>query len=202
MWYLTKSPYWLQALYPQLTWHKNRRLPDLYLTFDDGPIPDVTEQILNILQTYQVKATFFCVGENAARYPEILERIKAQGHQTGNHTYHHLKGWKTPLKTYVDDVTRCHSHVPSRLFRPPHGRGTRAQYRKLKGYEIIMWDVLSGDFDPDLSPEKCLSHVLRHARNGSIIVFHDSLKAKERVLYALPRAIEYWKEKGFNFKTL
>ena len=202
MWYLKKSPFWLQALYPQLTWHKNRSSPDLYLTFDDGPIPDVTEQVLNILQKYRVKATFFCVGDNIRKYPQIFQKLKDEGHQIGNHTFHHLKGWNTDLQTYIEDVEECHNLVQSRLFRPPHGRATKAQYRKLQAYEVIMWDVLSGDFDPNLTPETCLKNVQRHARNGSIIVFHDSLKAKERVLYALPRAIEYWLEKGYHFKTL
>src|SRR5699024_6210653 len=143
----------------------------LYLTFDDGPIPDVTEEILNILQSYDVKATFFCVGANVERYPSIFEKIKAGGHQTGNHTFHHLKGWKTPIESYLNDIDRCNQLVPSRLFRPPYGRGTKAQYNRLKNFEIIMWDVLSGDFDPSLRPEKCLQNVLKHTQNGSIIVF-------------------------------
>lgn len=200
--YLTKSPVWLQRLYPRLTWHKDRTLPYLYLTFDDGPIPDVTEEILNILNLYNVKATFFCVGANVDQNPEIFQRIKSEGHQCGNHTYHHLKGWNTPSNVYIEDVLRCQKTVGSKLFRPPYGRATRAQYRLLGDFEVVMWDVLSGDFDTGRKPEKCLQSVLKHARNGSVIVFHDSLKAKDRVLYTLPRAIEHWLDNGFGFRTL
>ena len=203
MWYPIKSPFWLHWLYPRLTWHHSRDLPSLFLTFDDGPIPDVTPQILNILKEYGVQATFFCVGDNIRKHPEIFQRIQEEGHRVGNHTFNHLKGWKTSQDDYLQNVESCNRLTQSDLFRPPYGRGTRKQYRELqKHYKIIMWDVMSGDFDPNVSPELCLRNVLKHTENGSIIVLHDNVKATERVLYALPKAIEYWLDKGYSFKTL
>ncbi len=203
MWYPIKSPRWLRLLYPQLLWHKNRKEQTLFLTFDDGPIPDVTPSVLKILKKYNIKATFFCVGENVYKYPEIFEQILQDGHAVGNHTYHHLKGWNTSKEDYIVNVEQCQKLTNSKLFRPPYGRGTRAQYKELKeSYEIVMWDILSGDFDTAISPQQCLSNVIKHSTNGSIIVFHDNLKAKERVLYTLPRAIEHWMNQGFTFGTL
>lgn len=203
MWYPVKSPFWLRAIYPQLTWHKSRQKKTIYLTFDDGPIPDVTPSILKILKQHEVKATFFCVGENIRKHPEIFEQIIADGHAIGNHTYNHLKGWKTSKNQYLDNVNQCQTLTKSKLFRPPYGRGTRAQYTQLtKTHEIIMWDVMSGDFDLSISPQKCLNNVLENTTNGSIIVFHDSIKAKPRVLHALPKAIEHWIDAGFAFETL
>lgn len=203
MWYPIKSPRWLRILYPQLLWHKNRGEKTLYLTFDDGPIPDVTPAILKILKKHEIKATFFCVGENIHKHPDIFERILSDGHSVGNHTYHHLKGWKTTKTDYLNDIERCQKLTNTKLFRPPYARGTRAQYTELKKtYEIVMWDVMSGDFDTSISPQQCLQNVVKHSTNGSIIVFHDNIKAKSRVLYALPKAIEYWIAQGFNFKPL
>ena len=203
MWYPIKSPFWLRALYPQLIWHKSRQKKTIYLTFDDGPIPDVTPSILNILKQHGIKATFFCVGENIHKHPEVFQQLINDGHSVGNHTYNHLKGWKNSNKDYLDNVTQCQALTGTKLFRPPYGRGTRAQYTKLiKSHEIIMWDVMSGDFDPSISPEKCLNNVIKHTTNGSIIVFHDNIKAKPRVLYALPKAIQHWTEAGFTFGTL
>ena len=201
--YLTKAPLLLQWLYPALTWHRSRSEKRLYLTFDDGPIPDVTPQILNTLKNYQIKATFFCVGENIKKHPDLFHRLLENGHRIGNHTYHHLNGWHTPTDTYLADINQCEHLIHTNLFRPPYGRGTRTQYARLRHqYEIIMWDVLSGDFDQQLSPDRCLANVIRHARNGSIIVFHDNVKAIPRVTYTLPRAIEYWLAKGYQFDTL
>jgi|SRR5690606_6834080 len=203
MWYPIKSPFWLRWLYPRLIWHYSRDLSYLYLTFDDGPIPDVTPEILNILKEYDIKATFFCVGDNVRKHPDIFQRILDEGHRIGNHTYNHLKGWKTSYEEYIKNVESCNQLVKADLFRPPYGRGTRKQYRELeKLYKIIMWDVMSGDFDLAISPEQCLRNVTRNIENGSIIVFHDNLKAKKRVLYALPRTIEYGLARGYTFKTL
>lgn len=203
MWYPIKSPIWLRCLYPQLTWHRSREKAVLYLTFDDGPIPIVTPEILKILRKYNVKATFFCVGENISKYPAIFEQVLKDGHAVGNHTFHHLKGWKTSKEHYLADIAKCQAYTKSKLFRPPYGRGTRAQYNVLKErFEIIMWDVMSGDFDLTTSPQKCLKQTIKHARNGSIIVFHDNPKAEVRVLHALPRAIEHWLAKGYQFATL
>jgi len=201
--YLTKAPLLLQWLYPTLTWHRSRSEKRLYLTFDDGPIPDVTSEIINILKNYQIQATFFCVGENIKKHPDLFHALVENGHRIGNHTHNHLNGWKTPADAYVDNVARCQRLAQTDLFRPPYGRGTRSQYARLRAdYEIVMWDVLSGDFDPKLSPQRCLDNVIRHARNGSIIVFHDNVKAIPRVMYALPRAIEYWLANGYTFGVL
>jgi peptidoglycan/xylan/chitin deacetylase (PgdA/CDA1 family) len=203
MWYPIKSPRWLRILYPQLLWHKSRDKKNLYLTFDDGPIPDVTPAILKILKRYEIKATFFCVGENIHKHPDIFKQILSDGHRVGNHTYHHLKGWKTNKEDYLNDVEQCHKLTKSNLFRPPYARGTRSQYSELKkSYEIVMWDVMSGDFDTSISPQECLNNVVNHSTNGSIIVFHDNIKAEPRVLYALPLAIEYWIDQGFQFEAL
>lgn len=203
MWYPIKTPFWLRKIYPQLIWHKSRKEKTIYLTFDDGPIPDVTPRILKVLKTYHIKATFFCVGDNINKHPQLFEQILKEGHVVGNHTYHHLKGWNTSTDAYITDVERCEKLTQSLLFRPPYGRGTRAQYKALKNkYTIIMWDIMSGDFDLNLSPEKCLENVIKHTTNGSIVIFHDNIKATPRVLYALPRAIEHWIEEGYTFKTL
>jgi peptidoglycan/xylan/chitin deacetylase (PgdA/CDA1 family) len=203
MWYPIKTPGLLRFLYPQLLWHKNRDKRTLYLTFDDGPIPNVTPSILKILKEHKIKATFFCVGENIHKYPEIFNQILKDGHAVGNHTYHHLKGWETPKDDYLIDIEKCQKHTKSNLFRPPYGRATRSQYSELKKfYEIVMWDIMSGDFDTSISPKKCLKNVLKHSKNGSIIVFHDNLKAESRVLYALPRAIQHWLKQGYEFEVL
>lgn len=198
--YTVKSPFFLRWLYPNLTWNQNRHEKRIFLTFDDGPIPDVTPAILDILKNYHVKATFFCVGHNVQKYPEIYARLINEGHTVGNHTFNHLNGWKTPDPAYFDNVNQCQQLIHSKLLRPPYGRIKKSQCRQLeKTYQIIMWDVLSGDFDISLSPEKCLLNVIKHTGNGSIIVFHDNIKAIPRVLYALPRAIEQWLQEGYTF---
>lgn len=201
--YLAKAPILLQWLYPTLTWHRNRSEKCLFLTFDDGPIPDVTPDIVKTLEDYQIKATFFCVGENIKKHPHLFDLLIDHGHRIGNHTYNHLNGWKTSHSTYLDNVARCQHLIQTNLFRPPYGRASRAQYASLRQqYEIVMWDVLSGDFDVNLSPEDCLTNVIKHTRNGSIIVFHDNMKAIPRVTYALPRAIEHWLTNGYTFDVL
>ena len=201
--YAVKAPLLLQWLYPTLTWHRSRAEKRIFLTFDDGPIPDVTPDIINTLKTYDIKATFFCVGENIKKHPDLFGRLLENGHRIGNHTYNHLNGWKTADRAYLENVARCQQLTQTSLFRPPYGRGKRSQYARLKpDYEIIMRDVLSGDFDTELTPEKCLDNVIKHTRNGSIIVFHDNLKAIPRVTYALPRAIEHWLGEGYEFGML
>ena len=201
--YLPYSPFWLQWLYPSLTWHKSRMEKSIYLSFDDGPIPVVTPFVLNTLKSFNAKATFFCIGENIEKHPEIYEQILAEGHSVGNHTYNHLKGWETENKIFLENVSQCAKLVKSNLFRPPYGRAKTSQISNLKSqYSIVMWDVLSGDFDTKISPQKCLQNVMNHTRNGSIIVFHDSLKAFERLEYALPLALELLQEKGFEFEKL
>ncbi len=201
--YTVRPPFVLRWLYPTLTWHQSRHEKRIFLTFDDGPIPDVTPLVINILKNHGVKATFFCVGENIKKHPDLFENLLENGHRVGNHTYNHLNGWKTNNKDYIENVERCQRFMQTSLFRPPYGRGRRSQYAALKhAYEIIMWDVLSGDFDTRLSPEKCLRNVIRHAQNGSIVVFHDNVKALPRVTYALPRAIQHWLKEGYEFGLL
>jgi peptidoglycan/xylan/chitin deacetylase (PgdA/CDA1 family) len=204
--YLVKSPWWLKMLYPQLVWNKSRLDKTIYLTFDDGPIPKITPWVLEVLKTYQAKATFFCIGDNIEKHPEVFSQLKADGHSIGNHTQNHLKGWAVTDDMYLDNIQQCSKWIKSNLFRPPYGRIKRSQIQKLKfknqKLEIVMWDVLSGDFDTKLSPEKCLQNVLKHTENGSIIVFHDSLKAWERLEYVLPKALEHWKKEGYGFGVL
>ncbi len=191
----------LKKIYPGLTWNIRGGARVLYLTFDDGPTPDITDQMLSILARYNARATFFCIGRNAERHPEILRRIMDAGHAVGNHTYSHLKGWYTPNPEYYEDIELASQFVPSRLYRPAYGMITPGQISYLKQrFQIVMWDVMSYDFDPTTPKEKCLSNVIRYARPGSIIVFHDSLKASTNLLYALPRVLEYFGEKGFDFK--
>ncbi|MFC3196895.1 polysaccharide deacetylase family protein [Parapedobacter deserti] len=202
--YTVRSPLVLRWLYPTLTWHRNREEKQIYLTFDDGPIPDVTPFVINTLESYNIKATFFCVGENIKKHPDLFDRLIKNGHRIGNHTHNHLNGWKTPDEKYLENVARCQQLAHTDLFRPPYGRGSRSQYAKLRkaGYTIVMWDVLSGDFDTGLHPEKCLANVLNYTQNGSIVVFHDNIKAVPRLTYALPRAIEHWLAEGYAFGTL
>jgi len=204
--YLVKTPWLLKKLYPQLTWDIDKADRCIYLTFDDGPIPIVTPFVLNILKQYHAKATFFCIGDNVRKHPEVFEQVKNAGHSIGNHTFNHLKGWKTDNKTYVDNFLKADELLDAELFRPPYGRIKKSQaklIRKAKpNTRIIMWDVLSGDFDIELKPETCLQHVLRYTRNGSIIVFHDSLKAYDRLEYVLPRAMEEWSRRGYEFNAL
>ena len=204
--YLAYSPFWLRWLYPTLTWHKSRKEKYVYLTFDDGPIPVVTPFVLNTLKKYNCKATFFCIGDNIAKHPSILSDVIAEGHTVGNHTYNHLKGWKSSTSDYLDNVRKGSLLSGTRLFRPPYGRIKKSQITEIRKHfpetEIVMWDVLSGDFDESITKEQCVENVLKHCKNGSIIVFHDSLKAFERLEYALPIILENLSKKGFQFKTL
>ncbi|WP_316746090.1 polysaccharide deacetylase family protein [Pedobacter gandavensis] len=204
--YLVKSPLLLKWYYPSLVWHKTRAQSVIYLTFDDGPIPDVTDFVLKTLKSFEAKATFFCIGDNIQKHPSIFHQLKADGHAIGNHTFNHLKGWKTDDKTYLENFRQCQQLTNTNLFRPPYGRIKKSQIASLRAefpeLEIIMWDVLSGDFDVQLAPEKCYENVIKHTRNGAIIVFHDSLKAFDRLQYTLPRALQYFSEKGYQFATL
>jgi peptidoglycan/xylan/chitin deacetylase (PgdA/CDA1 family) len=159
--------------------------------------------VLEILDKYQAKATFFCVGENVQRFPQTYAEILQRGHRTGNHSMNHLNGWKTNLNLYYENVNECRNHIDSELFRPPYGRITPTQIHTLKKeYKIVMWSVLSYDFDPETTPEQCLDYVLEHAEDGAVIVFHDSEKSAQNMLYALPKALEYYNEKGFRFESL
>ena len=203
--YLVKTPFLLRWLYPDLVW-KKPSATTIYITFDDGPIPEVTPFVLNALADYDAKATFFCIGDNVRKYPEIYQEVIKAGHSIGNHTFNHLNGWNTDDEKYLENIGECAEYVKSDLFRPPYGKIKKSQIRKLKtrhpDIKVIMWDVLSGDFDQNLSSENCLENVLRTTAPGSIIVFHDSLKAFDRMKYVLPKALDYWSDKGFVFKNL
>lgn len=175
----------------------------IYLTFDDSPTVSLTHEILSILGNYGAKATFFCVGEAAENLPGVMSDILSAGHATGNHTYHHLNGWKTGRARYLSDVSNCDAVIGSPLFRPPYGKMKLSQYRRLrKYYKIIMWDVLTRDYDSRVSKEDCLDRAIRLTRPGSIVVFHDNLKAAENMLYVLPRYLEHFMEKGYIFDFL
>jgi peptidoglycan/xylan/chitin deacetylase (PgdA/CDA1 family) len=204
--YPVKTPWLFKQLYPNLLWNNDRNRRCIYVTFDDGPIPIVTPFVLNILKEYDAKATFFCIGDNVHKHPDIFEQVKNAGHSIGNHTFNHLKGWKTEGKTYLDNFLKADELLHANLFRPPYGRVKRSQIKLLQqakpGLKIVMWDVLSGDFDRKLRPEACLQNVLKHTRNGSIVLFHDSLKAFDRLEYVLPRAMEEWSRRGWEFGLL
>ncbi len=205
--YWHRTPLLLQWLYPGLEWHGSRKEKVLYLTFDDGPVPDETPFILETLNTFEISATFFCVGDNVRRYPDLYQRILKEGHRTGNHTMNHVKGWGTDTSQYLRNVNACDEVMEENggkpgLFRPPYGKATRKQLRHLKGYRVIMWDVLSGDFDESLPPGECLEKTIKSTSNGSIIIFHDNVKAHERLRYALPEFIRIMLERGFEFRTI
>ena len=204
--YRVKTPRWLKRLLPQgMVWE----MPDkdaIYLTFDDGPNPVVTPFVLAELEKYGAKATFFCVGNNVARYPDVFARTRAAGHTMGNHTYNHLNGWKTGNAHYLKNIAQADKHINSRLFRPPYGRIKLSQYRKLMHryphWTMYMWDILSGDFDTTITGEQCLANVLESLEPGSIVVFHDSDKARERLEVALPGVLKYCQERGWAMKAL
>jgi peptidoglycan/xylan/chitin deacetylase (PgdA/CDA1 family) len=175
----------------------------IYLTFDDGPIPEATPEILGILRNFSATATFFMVGDNIRKHPDLCEMVRTDGHAIGNHTFHHLNGWHTSPGAYIEDVYRCREYVSTNLFRPPYGRFTPSQYFLLrKDFRFILWSVLSYDFHRNTTPEQCLKNVLDHTCCGSIVVFHDSLKALEKVRYALPRFLEHFSRLGYTFDSL
>ena len=201
--YLVKTPNLVQALMPAYLWHISTEEKILYLTFDDGPVPEVTPWVLERLAAFQAKATFFCVGENVQRHPAIFRQLLAEGHSAGNHTFNHLNGWHTENLAYFHNIRHCARLVKSNLFRPPYGRLRPAQRAFLeRHYRIVMWDVLSGDFDPYLSPEACLENVLENTQPGSIVVLHDSLKADAKLRFVLPRLLEHFSGLGYRFEAL
>jgi peptidoglycan/xylan/chitin deacetylase (PgdA/CDA1 family) len=201
--YLVKSPFFLKKYYSNFVWKIPTTEKIIYLTFDDGPTPEITEWTLATLKTFNAKATFFCVGSNVAKHPEIFQKIINQGHAIGNHTHHHLNGWHTDKEAYFRNIKKCEEVVKSNLFRPPYGRIKKSQYKLIKeDYKVIMWDVLSGDFDPKTSPEKCLSNVKNNTTEGAIIVFHDSLKAAENLKHTLPKVLAHFAEQGYRFEKL
>lgn len=196
--YLVKTPLFAQWLFKKLVW-KIVDARKVFLTFDDGPVPEATPWVLDVLRDAGIKATFFCVGENVEKYPEIYQRILDEGHSVGNHTHNHLNAWRTDREAYVSNVEQAAEVIDSKLFRPPYGKLSKHLTSKInEDYDIIMWDVLSGDFDSNISAEKCLTNVTTSAKEGSIIVFHDSVKAIDKLKYVLPRVIEYFQSKNIE----
>jgi peptidoglycan/xylan/chitin deacetylase (PgdA/CDA1 family) len=196
-------PRFLRPLWGNVVWRKNPSEKVIYLTFDDGPVPEVTPLVLDILDRYDVKATFFSVGENVKKHSDTYTEILKRGHKAGNHTYNHLKGFEVSVGKYVENTRKAAELIESNLFRPPHGRITFKQKAALqKDYQIIMWDLITHDYNRKISPETIMKTIKRYSRNGSIVVFHDSIKAKDNVLKVLPLAIEYWKDEGYGFGLL
>ncbi|MES2779167.1 MAG: polysaccharide deacetylase family protein [Bacteroidota bacterium] len=197
-------PSFLPLMIPSLTWKVQTNDKTVFLTFDDGPHPEVTPWVLQTLSAYNAKATFFCVGENVTRFQDIYDSILSQGHAAGNHTYNHVKGWITPNRQYYENVLRCAAVVGSKLFRPPYGRIGPLQIRELKkqGYKIIMWDILTRDFDAHVNIQRAIKATVDATQKGSIIVFHDSEKAKAQLQQILPEVLKQLSDKGFTFKQL
>lgn len=215
-------PRFIQRLYPERIWAFSRSKNSVYLTFDDGPIPEVTPWVLDELKKHRAKATFFCIGENVQKHPEVFRRIIAEGHSVGNHTFNHLNGWKTKTWEYVENVLKCENIVSTIrnlspfeggrgdvsnsefLFRPPYGKITSKQAKILqkKGFKIVMWDIISYDYDAAISEEQCLQNVLKNIKPGSVVVFHDSLKAEKNLRYVLPKVLEFIREKDLFCKSI
>ena len=206
MFYLKKTPGIISKIFKDRTWRIDTDENLLYLTFDDGPHPEATTFVLDELKKLNAKATFFCVGKNVKENFALYERIISEGHKVGNHTYSHLNGWKTEDKTYIEDISKAAEIIDSDLFRPPYGRITKFQIRAISGEKLhlktIMWDVLSGDFDPSVDGENCYLNVVNNAKSGSIVVFHDSPKSFTTLQYALPKILKYYSEKEYLFPVL
>lgn len=203
--YLVKTPWWLKKLYPACIWALPAEEKVVYLTFDDGPHPTATPFVLEELKKYNARATFFCLGKNVAQYPELYSRLLNEGHAVGNHTFNHKNGWKTRDLTYFNDITAAGNYIDSLLFRPPYGKITPWQIRHLRGalgMKIIMWSVLSADFDQKISPTTCAQNTILAVNPGSIVVFHDSEKAWVNLAYALPKVLAYLSEKGYRFDKI
>ena len=201
--YLVRTPRLIQNLFPAYTWRVPTEEKVLYITFDDGPIPEITPWVLDTLRAFNAKATFFCVGDNVKKNPSVFQQVLAEGHTVGNHTFNHLSGWDTENIPYFHNIRHCAKLVKSNLFRPPYGRLTPKQTQFLtRHYNIVMWDVLSGDFDESLTNEDCLKNVILAARRGSIVVFHDSVKAAEKLKFTLPKVLAHYAAKGYRFESL
>ena len=205
--FIHKTNSLMRALYPNFLWRKPNNEKKIYLTFDDGPIPEITDFVLETLATYQAKATFFCIGDNVLKHPEVFKKIRDQKHQIGNHTFNHLKGWETNDSQYFKNIEDCENVLfqesSPKLFRPPYGRIKRSQANFLKNdFEIVMWDVLTGDYSSDISPDRCLRKTIESTESGSIVVFHDSIKASKNMCYALPRFLALFSSLAYQFETL
>lgn len=205
--YFIKTPFWLRLIYRSCIWRKSTEDRVLYLSFDDGPHPEATPFVLEQLAIFNAKASFFCIGKNVQLYPDIYNEIIAAGHVVGNHTQNHMNGWKNTTDHYITDIQEATKSIHSNLFRPPYGRISFAQIKALRSnpslpQDIIMWDVLSGDFDTTINGEQCAQNVIQHAGPGSIIVFHDSAKAMDRLRVALPKVLSHFSELGYQFKAI
>ena len=205
--YLIKTPEFIRKTFPGFIWQipniSQNQDKSIYLTFDDGPVDEVTPYVIDILDQYNAKATFFCVGENIEQNPEIFKRLKDQGHSIGSHSHNHLSGWATENKQYLTNVDKAAKLSRSNLFRPPYGRIKLSQAKKIQeNYQIIMWDVLSGDFDPKVTPKQCFNNVVSNAQSGSIVVFHDSQKSYNVLKEVLPKVLEHYSSLGYQFKSI
>jgi peptidoglycan-N-acetylglucosamine deacetylase len=201
--YLVKTPPIVKTIFGDFVWHIDTDIKEVYLTFDDGPIPGLTPWVLDVLAEYNSKATFFCVGENVKKNRTIFDRIVQEGHTIGNHTYNHLNGWNTENEIYVQNVAECDRYVETNLFRPPYGKMKPSQSSMIKTEKtVVMWDILSGDFDLSITKEKCLTNVIENYSKGSVIVFHDNIKAEEKLKYVLPTFLEHLAENGFVASNL
>lgn len=201
--YIIKTPRLVKKLFPTYLWNKSRSMPNVYITFDDGPIPVVTPYILDLLAKHDMQGTFFCVGDNVRKHPMIYDRLISEGHTVGNHSYSHLSGWSSEVEDYLNDIALCSSFVESNLFRPPYGRLKPQQAQSLRGkYKIVMWDILSGDFDINISAEQCYQNVIQNIKAGSIIVFHDNIKSFSTLKEVLPRVIQYCIDQGWTSRAL
>lgn len=208
-----KTPAVAKKMFPNYVWDIPTSEQVLYLTFDDGPTPEITDWTLKTLAAYNAKATFFCIGKNIEEHPDIFNKVISSGHSIGNHTQNHIKGWKTKAQPYVENVAEAQKHIDvhyktadtvGKLFRPPYGQISPKQGKQLiqLGYNIIMWDVVAYDWDKTITPETSLNRVTSKAKNGSIVVFHDSVKAQRNMQYALPKTLEYFSKRGYRFEPI
>lgn len=200
---MVRIPALIRKVFFNIIWKIPGKTPAIYLTFDDGPVPELTPWILQTLKKNKIEATFFCVGENVKKYPELYEKIIADGHSTGNHTFGHINGWKSGTKEYIYDIEKASKYIKSNLFRPPYGKIRSLQKKALrKKYKIVMWDVLSKDYDQSITEWKVLENVLNYTSPGSVVVFHDNIKAEEKLKFVLPKVIEHYLYKGYTFRKL
>jgi peptidoglycan/xylan/chitin deacetylase (PgdA/CDA1 family) len=200
---IEQPPFYYRLFFRGAHWRFNTDKKVIYLTFDDGPIPEITPWVLDVLDRYQIKATFFCVGDNVNKHPEVYQMVLERGHLVGNHTFHHIQGLRTRTKNYMNDIEQAAQVIKSRLFRPPHGHLRFRQFWKVRNdYEVVMWDVVTRDYSKFLTTDEVFENVKKYTRNGSVIVFHDSLKAGDRMKEALPRSIEWLLAQGYRFELI
>lgn len=204
---MVATPAIIRRVFPNIVWDfpYTHTSDTLFLTFDDGPIPEVTPWVLSVLKKYKAKATFFCVGENVVRYPEVYQRILDEGHAVGSHTFKHINGWKTSYEDYIADVKKASEVIKTKIFRPPYGKITPMQLKFVRTelkYRLVMWDILSKDFVRELPEQDCFYNVIDYAKPGSVIVFHDSLKTARKLQYVLPKILEMYRSEGYRFDVI